>query len=378
MSKSLTCSLLLLGIHGWASAQQPLSMQGSFPASGEVLSTAHWERLDPALDRIVSPDEKVVVVRAENSFGIMDGNVWVSDRQSGYLLFSDIVANVIYKLTPPALDISVFMENAGYTGSLGEVATQGYLARSGPLYVFDFGSNGLAIDPQGRLVFCSQGDRDVVRLEKDGTRTVLASQFEGKRFNRPNKLAIKSDGTIYFSDIKFGNCVNCELPDVQAIYMIKDGKISRVLHSGHGLEFSPNEKVLYTTTVKPNSPPGPNFGVIMAYDVQPDDSLTNERMFVDMSGQKEVGGPDGLAVDSAGNVYSGGPGGMWIMDPTGKHIGTLHLPPSTTNVGFGDKDLKTLYLFNRRNLLKVRLKVPGIQTPVATLPTPVVAPPAAR
>jgi len=352
-----------------ASAQPPFPPNDVVPPDGSAIPNARVVSLDPSLDRIISTDEKVYVVKGSNEFGITDGNVWVPDGQSGYLLFSDIVANVIYKWTPATQQLSVYLDKSGYTGAPAKISTEGYLARSGPFNVFDFGSNGIAIDPQGRIVFCAQGDKTVVRLEKDGTRTVLASQYQGKPLNRPNKLAIKTDGTIYFSDMRFPTCPNCGQPLPQALYMIKDGKMRLVADRGHGVTLSPDEKVLYISTNKPSTQ-GPGGGIIMRYDIRPDDTLANGKVFVDMSGEKAPngvpGGPDGFAVDREGNVYTGGPGGTWIINPQGKHIGTILLPQSTTNVGFGDPDMKTLYLLDRRNLLKVRVKIAGAPSAIGS------------
>lgn len=115
-----------------------------------------------------------------------------------------------------------------------------------------------------------------MRLEPDGKRTVLASQYQGKHFNRPNKLAIKSDGTIYFSDIRFATCPDCELPYAQALYMLKDGQVTLLDQRGHGVSLSPDQEVLYTSTNKPGVQ-GPGGGIIMRYDIRPDDTLANGR-----------------------------------------------------------------------------------------------------
>jgi gluconolactonase len=143
--------------------------------------------------------------------------------------------------------------------------------------------------------------------------------------------------------------------------MLKDGKLSLLFMQGHGPALSPDEKYLYLTGV-PNG--------IMRYDIQPDDSLANGRLFVDMSGQSPApGGPDGIIVDRDGNLYSGGPGGMWIINPQGKHIGTIRLPLHAIGFAFGDSDLKTLYILDQRDLLKIRLRVPGVLHPLASRPS---------
>ncbi len=307
-------------------------------------------RLDPSLDAIISSNAKLEMLK-EGAFGISEGPVWIQDGQSGYLLFSDISANVIYKWTPVDRKMSVFMKDSGYTGDLNKIALDGYLARSGPLFVFDFGSNGITLDQQGRLVFCAQGDRTIVRIEKDGKRTVIADRYEGKRLNRPNDIVVKSDGSVYFTDPR-PNTPSMELPD-SAVFMVKDGKVQMLQVNNfrpNGLAFSPDEKLLYVNGGKK----------IMSYDVRPDGTVGNGRVFIDMSADSAPGGTDGMKVDRQGNVYCTGPGGIWIMSPSGKHIGTILLPEPATNLAFGDADYKTLYIADRRNLVKIRLLTAGI------------------
>ncbi len=308
-------------------------------------------RLDPALDRVIAADAKLQVLKSDY-FGISEGPVWVQQGKTGYLLFSDIGANVIYKWTPEG-SMSVYLEKSGYTGDLAAIGLQGFVASNGRLNISNFGSNGIVMDPQGRLILCAQGDRAIVRIEKDGSRTVLADRFEGKRLNRPNDLVLKSDGAIYFTDPRAGNNPNMELP-TPAVFLIKNGAVKMLLNdyrTPNGLAFSPDEKILYVNDTQRK--------LIMRYDVQPDDTLANGRVFIDMSGDKTPGNPDGMKVDALGNLYSTGPGGVWIMSPEGKHIGTILLPETGTNLNFGDADGKTLYITDRRSLVKIRLKVAG-------------------
>ncbi len=318
---------------------------GAEPSRGKVVV-----RLDPSLDAIISTGAKLDMLK-EHEFGISEGPVWIRDGQSGYLLFSDIIANVIYKWTPADRQISVFMKNSGYTGDLIKVSHEGFIARSGPLYVMNFGSNGITLDPEGRLVFCAQGDRAIVRIEKDGKRTVLSDRFEGKRLNRPNDLVVKSDGTIYFTDPHIDNEPTMELP-YSAVFMIKDGKTQRLANDFrvNGIAFSPDEKILYINGGK----------TIRSFDVHPDGTIGNGRVFIDMSSDNAPGGTDGMKVDRQGNVYCTGPGGIWIVSPSGKHIGTILMPEPATNLAFGDPDYKTLYVADRRNLVRIRLLTPGI------------------
>jgi gluconolactonase len=322
---------------------------GSPVVRGQAAGAKSIVRLDPAFDAIVSSDAKVEMLK-ENAFGISEGPVWIPAGQSGYLLFSDIAANVIYKWASDN-QMTVFLKDSGYTGDLDKVSFQGYFARSGPLFIYNFGSNGITLDRQGRLVFCAQGDRAIVRLEKDGKRTVLAERYEGKRLNRPNDLVVKSDGAVYFTDPHPDNNPTIELP-YNAVFMVKDGKMQLLASDfrPNGIAFSPDEKALYIN----------GDGGIRRYDVLPDGTINNGRVFVDMRIDKTPGGPDGMKVDLKGNVYCTGPGGIWIMAPDGKHIGTILLPAPATNLAFGDPDYKTLYITDRRSLVKIRLNAAGI------------------
>jgi gluconolactonase len=358
--------LLVLAALSAARADEPTNMQQASPVplvpDGQALAT-RVVRLDPSLDRIVSADAKVIVAKGQNYFGVIEGSAWVADGKSGYLLFTDFAANVIYRWAPDTQQLSVFLEKSGYTGSLADIAHEGRMTTTqygAPLYVYDIGANGIALDPQGRVVLCAQGDRQIVRLEQDGTRTVLATGYQGRRFNHTNSMAIKSDGAIYVTDSGAGVHVphpaSADVKDALplSVYMIKDGKVSlAIADHGHGLAFSPDERLFYAgigTT-------------IMRYDVQPDDTVANGGVFIDMSGEKARGGPNQLAVDREGDVYSGGPGGLWIMNPSGKHIGTIPLPAIAAGLAFGGPDLRTLYIIDSRNLLQVRLNVPGMLLP---------------
>ena len=350
--------LLALTAVSAARAVEPTNMQQASPiplvADGQALAT-RIVRLDPSLDRIAAANTKVTVVKGENYFGVLEGGTWVAEGKSGHLLFTDFPANVVYEWAPDTQQMSVFLTKSGYTGNLTEFTGHPITVQYGaPLYVYDFGANGLELDPQGRIVMCAHGDRQIVRLEQDGTRTVVATGYQGTRFFHPNEMTIKSDGAIYITDARPAAANSTDPQPKFGVFMIKDGAVSHIISGqGHGVAFSPDEKTFYSTMYGSQA--------IMRYDVKPDDSLENGRVFVDMAGQK--GAPNGMAVDREGNVYSGGPGGLWIMDPSGKHIGTIPLPAIPANAVFGGADLKTLFIMDARNLLQVRLKVPGMLLP---------------
>ena len=262
-------------------------------------------KLDPALDQIISTNAKLEMLKSDY-FGISEGPVWIQEGQSGHLLFSDIAGNVIYKWTPDN-KFSVFLEKAGWTGAnVGDLV--GYVANSGHLLLANIGSNGITVDPQGRIVFTAQGDRSIVRLEKDGKRTVIADRFEGKRLNRPNDLVVKSDGWVYFTDPRQANNPSIELPNA-GVYRVKESNSDLQLLDKdigpNGIAFSPDEKNLYVN----------GGGQIFRYDVQTNGTIANRRLFIDprAAGDKAPGNPDGMKVDRAGNLWSTGPGGIWII-----------------------------------------------------------------
>jgi gluconolactonase len=321
-------------------------------------------RLDSALDEIVSSAAELQVVKS--GFGFTEGLNWVQQGKTGYLLFSDIPANVIDKMTPDGA-VSIFVDQSGYRGPWNgyTMVTVGHRQNNGkdpkdPLFreFVMIGSDGLTLDPQGRLVFCTFPGRSVDRIEKNGKRIVLADRYEGKRLNGPNDVVVKKDGAIYFTDTFTWQLrekdPSTELP-FAAIYMIKNGKVTlaiKDISTPNGLAFSPDEKYLYANTGGSNT--------IRRYEVQTDDTVTNGRLFIDLSEDKSAPGTtDGMRVDSKGNIYSSGPGGVWIISPEGKHLGTILMPERFANLTFGDADYKTVYIGGRTTIYKIRVNVPG-------------------
>jgi gluconolactonase len=290
--------------------------------------------------------------------------VWVPTGKTGYLLFSDIPGNKIYKWTPDCFTypcpgtgkLSVYLDNAGTKDGV----KPGEMGR---------GTNGLTTDKQHRLVMDATGDRAVERVEKDGKRTVLADHFEGKRLTCPNDLIIKSNGTIYFTDGAAGclqggdNSPLRELP-YHGVFMIRKGKVALLDKDPgglppNGIALSPDEKLLYVT----NGGPQPAMRKIFAYDIQPDDTVKNSRVIVDLTGEKGLGGPDGVKVDRQGNIYTAATGGLWIVSPQGKRLGLVRAPEMIrfANNAFGDPDSKTMYLVSGKNLWRIRVNIPGVR-----------------
>jgi gluconolactonase len=303
-------------------------------------------RKDPALDAIVPPNPKIF--KLAEGFKFTEGPVW--DRKGGYLLFSDPNNNTIYKYSPEGNGkLTVFREKSGYEGA--DIAEYGQP-----------GSNGLTFDREGRLTINQHGNRRVVRIETDGKLTVLADKFEGKRLNSPNDLVYRSDGTLYVTDPPFGlpkffNDPRKELP-FSGVFAVKDGKVTLVskdLTGPNGLAFSPDEKFFYVDNWDDHKK------IVMRYEVNPDGTLKNGKLFFDMTSAGTEDALDGMKIDKAGNLYVSGPGGLWILSPEGKHLGTIIGPKHPHNFTWGDEDGKTLYMCARSGLYRMKLNIEGIR-----------------
>ena len=313
-------------------------------------------RLDPALDALISPNAQIEKVA--DGFGFLEGPVWVRASSPGFLIFSDIPANVIDKWNPQDGKVSVFLEKSGFAGA--DPGDAGYQLNNGHAVVTLYGSNGITLDKEGRVAYCQHGDRAVMRLEKDGKRTVIADRYEGKRLNSPNDLVYKSDGSLYFTDPPYGLRKLAEDPKKElpfsGVYRWANGKLTLVnkdFGAPNGLAFSPDEKYLYLDDSASKT--------YWRFDVQPDGTLANKKLLIDASSSKEAGVPDGMKVDRNGNIYAAGPGGVWVLTPDGKHLGTLRPPENPANLAWGDADAKTLYFTAVTGLYRLRVNVAGIR-----------------
>jgi gluconolactonase len=312
-------------------------------------------RVDPAADAIIPADAKVEKLAGD--FQFVEGPIWVHSKGQGYLLFSDIPANVIRKWDPKG-GVSVFLEKSGFTGA--DASNVGGQTNNGFGMVTLIGSNGITLDKQGRIVFCQHGDRQISRLERNGKRTVLASRYEGKRLNSPNDLVFKSDGSLYFTDPTAGLRLQDKDPARElpfaGVYRVSKGKVQLLAKDftrPNGIAFSPDEKYLYVNDTAKK--------IIMRFDVQPDGGVMNGQVITDMNSDTAPGAPDGMKVDQKGNIYCTGPGGFWIMSPDGKHIATVKTKELPANLNWGDDDAKTLYLTARTGLYRIRLNIAGVR-----------------
>ena len=308
-------------------------------------TTGKIERFDAALDELIQQDAKIEVISTGHEWS--EGPVWV--EKGKYLLFSDIPRNHILKWKQGE-GVSVFMERSGYTGP------QDFTGR-------EPGTNGLTIDAKGRLVICCHGDRQVKRVEEDGTKTVLASRYEGKRLNSPNDLIYHSNGDLYFTDPPYGLPKGLDDParelDFCGVYRLsKDGTLTlltKEMTRPNGLAFSPDEKTFYVGQSDGNAP------IWKAFEVLEDGTLGKSRLLFDGTEQSKErpGSPDGMAVDERGNIWATGPGGVLVLTPQGKLLGRIALDNLTANCAFGE-DGKTLFMTADKVVCRVRTMVKGV------------------
>lgn len=308
------------------------------------------ERLDPAFDDLIGRDAKLEILATGHIW--TEGPVWVP-RGGGFLLFSDIPRNRVYKWQQGKGE-SVFLEPSGYTGPAANLKEPG--------------SNGLLLDPDGRLVLMEHGDRRVARLDgwDSKKKTTLAHRYKGKRLNSPNDGVFKSNGDLYFTDPPYGRALKErrgeEFPDRDldfcGVYRrSKDGKLTlltKEMSRPNGIAFSPDEKTLYVA----NSDPAK--AIWMAFPVQDDGTLGKGKVFHDATKWvgKRLGLPDGMKVDAKGNVFATGPGGVLVFTPQGKHLGTIATGVKTANCAWGN-DGSVLYVCADKALTRIQTKTKG-------------------
>lgn len=296
----------------------------------------HLEARSPKLEQLIR--ESAPLERVAAGFGFTEGPLWMGD----HLLFSDIRRSRIvrWQERPEGPEVTTFRSPSNLT-------------------------NGLTLDREGRLLACEGAARRLTRTEPDGQIVVLAERFEGRRINSPNDVVVSSRGAIYFSDPFWANGfqnphgANVQLEDQElsfsGVFRIDpDGTLHPVADDfvrPNGLAFSPDERILYVDDTR-------RFH-IRAFDVRPDGSLANDRIFAEIRAP-ERGVPDGMKVDREGNVYCTGPGGVWVIAPDGEILGRVLLPEVTANVAWGGPDWSTLYLTATTSVYRLPVEVPGI------------------
>ncbi len=345
MTGRLTRSLAALGIGialtvtpGLDSARVTAQLQPR-PTREPIIT-----RLDPRFDELVPRD--AALEKIADDHGWAEGPVWVGD--GGYLLFSDVVKNRIYRWKEGEGE-TVFLEPSGYTGAA---------PFTGP----EPGSNGLALDPSGRLVIAQHGDRRVSRREADGRLTPLVERYQGNRINSPNDLVFRSNGDLYFTDPPFGLPHTFADPEkalaFQGVYRLgRDGKLTlltRELGAPNGIAFSPDERTLYVSNADRKRL------VWTAFEVKPDGSLGKGRTLYDGTEtmKDRRGTADGMKVDRRGNIFGAGPGGVYVIAPDGTLLGWFDFGGNVGNVAWGE-DGSTLFIAANATVYRVRLSTVG-------------------
>jgi gluconolactonase len=341
---------LPLALAVWLVSSQTSLSQGKkkYPKMGTI------ERLDPRFDKLVP--KGAVIEKLADGHKWTEGPVWYPMQKC--LLFSDIPQNTIFKWKEGQDKVTVFMKPSGYTGKKER--------RGGP--GDEPGSNGLLLDPQGRLVLCEHGDRRVSRREKNGKKTTLVDNYQGSRLNSPNDGVFKSNGDLYFTDPPYGLLKNNDDPEKElkfnGVYRLKidpkDPKkntltlLTREMTFPNGIAFSPDEKYLYVSNSDPQK------AIWMRFPVRRNGTLGRGEVFFDATkwAGKKKGLPDGMKVDKKGNLFATGPGGVLVFSPDGDHLGTINTGERTSNCNWGD-DGTVLYITADHKLCRIKLSTTG-------------------
>jgi gluconolactonase len=317
-------------------------------ASAATPATSRVERLDPAIDALIPSDARVE--KLGDGFAWTEGPVWRRDK--GYLLFSDAPNNTIWRFKDGE-GITIFLRPAGYAGP-GDPPGR------------ELGSNGLTTDAMGRLVIADHGNRMIARLREDSlwTKLPLAERYDGKRFNSPNDVVYRANGDLYFTDPPYGlRQLNAdpakEMPFNGVFKLSPSGTVTLLtkdLSFPNGIAISPDGNTLYVGMSDRQRPH------IMAYDIQANGDIARGRIFFDANPlvQKGLRGAlDGMKVDAKGNLFASGPGGILVISPQGKHLGTIVTGDVTANCAFGGADGSTLYMTANHAIMRIRTSTKG-------------------
>jgi gluconolactonase len=309
------------------------------PPVAESRGVGNIVRVDPAFDALVPPDAHIEKVAG--GFQFTEGPLW---RPDGRLWFSDVQGNVVRSVTP-AGQVEVLIPDAGGKSS----------APPGSF----IGSNGMIADKDGYVLLCQHTDRRIVRVAKDLKMTPYLEKFEGKRFNSPNDLVYRADGSLYFTDPPYGLVKQDDDPAKElkfnGVFRYAGGKLQLLvkdLTRPNGIALSPDGNTLYVANSDDKK------RIWMRYDVAANGGVSGGRVFFDVTPEKDEGNPDGMKVDEKGNVWASGPGGVWVFSPEGKHLGTIKPPETPANCNWGD-DGKTLYITARTSVYRIKLAVAG-------------------
>lgn len=303
------------------------------PSAGTIV------RNDPAVNALIP--ESATIEKLAGGFQFTEGPLWFP---AGHLWFSDVQGNVVRQWSPSG--VIEILRPGGFDGT------------GAPAGAF-IGPNGMIADKDGAVLLCQHGNRRIVRITPDKKVSTVIDRFQGKRLNSPNDLVYRSDGSLYFTDPPYGLTGGDQDKAKQlafnGVYRLNNGKLQVLVKDmtrPNGIAFSPDEKVLYVSNSDEKRK------IWMRYDVKPDGSLANGKVFADVTQQTEEGLPDGMKVDAHGNVYASGPGGIWIFTPEGKHLGTIKPTETPANCNWGD-DGRSLYMTARTGLYRIKLSVEG-------------------
>lgn len=343
--------MLLVGGLAAGCRQEPVQTTRQGASSGGAEPTAAdstaVRTLDPAFEALVP--EGAVLVELARGFRWSEGPVWRADEEE--LLFSDIPANTIYRWAEED-GLSVFMRPAGHV--VGEPPGE------------ELGTNGLLLDPEGRLVFCDHGQRAITRLdEHDFTKQVLVGSYQGQSLNSPNDGIFHSSGALYFTDPPYGlaelNDDSAKELEYNGVYRLApDGTLTlltRELTYPNGIAFSPDEDTLYVANSDPER------AIWMAFPVEEDGTLGEGSVFYDateMVGEQRPGLPDGMAVDADGHLFATGPGGVHVFTPGGRRLGVMETGSAAANVAFGGAEGSTLFVTSDHRLLSIETRTGGL------------------
>lgn len=311
-------AIFLATVTGLGAADAPRHVNLVASSTTEaILAKSDWQGI---------VDENARVEKVLSGFQFLEGPLW---HPEGFLLFSDIPANTIYQWQPNQ-NIQVFRRPAG-------------------------NANGNAWDLQGHLITAEHRLRRLSRTLKNGQIVTLIDRYDGKRLNSPNDLAVKSDGSIYFTDPPYGIKPQQQELGFSGVYRLAtDGTLTLLVRDfvrPNGIAFSPDEQQLYVNDSQK--------GHIRVFDVLADGTLENGRIFAEQKDASKKGVPDGMEIDSWGNVYSTGPGGVWVFSPSGNLLGKIAVPEPPANLAWGDRDYKTLYITARNSIYRIRLNIAG-------------------